>query len=68
MSRANRERVHEAQRAGLRNRLRHQRRVSQDVAEAILDGWAAEAAARGLGPDDPGYWSEGWARLVEGTG
>jgi hypothetical protein len=39
--------------------------VLQDNADELLDGWAAEAAARGLAPDDPRFWSEGWAWLVE---
>jgi hypothetical protein len=51
----------------LRNRLRDERRVAQDKADQLLDGWAAEAADRGLPPEDPRYWSEGWAWLVERT-
>jgi hypothetical protein len=67
MRRRNAQRIFEAQRTGLRNRLRDERHVSHDKADQLLDGWAAEAAARELTRDDPRYWSEGWAWLVDWT-
>jgi hypothetical protein len=45
--------------------LRDQQKVPEDRATALVDSWLAEADHRGLRRDDPRYWSEGWAWLVE---
>lgn len=59
-----RQRIHEAQRAGLRNRIRDHWHVPEARADALLDGWAIVAGERGLEPGQPGYWQEGemWLR------
>jgi hypothetical protein len=58
MSRANHERIYEAERLGLRNHLRDEWRVSQELADTIVDEWEVEATSRGLEPLDPRYSSE----------
>jgi hypothetical protein len=59
-----RERILEAQRAGLRNRIRDQWHVSEGRADALLEAWATEATERGLKPGETGYWTAGeaWVR------
>jgi hypothetical protein len=58
MSRANQERIYEAERLGLRNRLRDEWRISQELADTIVDEREVEAANRRLEPLDPRYRSE----------
>ena len=60
-----RQRIHEAQRAGLRNRIRDHWHVPEARADALLDSWATTASERGLMPGDASYWQEGekWIRL-----
>ena len=57
-----RERIWDAQRTGLRNRLRDQWRLSEDRAEACLAAWETEAASRGLEKLSDGFWAaaEDW--------
>lgn len=59
-----RSRIHEAQRAGLRNRIRDQWHVPEAKADSLLEAWAAEATERGLKPGQSEYWREGeaWIR------
>lgn len=52
-------------RRGLRNRIRADLRVSDKLADLILEQWEEEATRRGLGPRDLPYWSEG-ARWIAG--
>jgi hypothetical protein len=56
--RASRERIYEAQRTGVRNRLRDGWLVSEEMAEAIVAQWEIEAVRRALDRDDPRYWDE----------
>ena len=58
MRRASRERIYEAQRSGVRNRLRDGWLVSEELADAILAQWEIEAVRRGLERDDARYWDE----------
>jgi hypothetical protein len=53
------DRAFHAKRAALSNRTRDELRVSQKLADLIVDEWEAEAARRGLAPLDVPYWSEG---------
>ena len=59
-----RSRIHEAQRAGLRNRVRDHWHVPEAKAGSLLEAWAAEATERGLKPGPSEYWREGeaWIR------
>jgi hypothetical protein len=59
-----RQRITEAQRAGLRNRVRDEWRVPEARADALLDAWAITAKERGLEPGQGAYWQEGeeWIR------
>jgi hypothetical protein len=59
-----RQRITEAQRAGLRNRIRDEWHVPQTKADALLDAWAIEAKERGLEPGQGAHWQEGeeWIR------
>lgn len=59
-----RQRIHEAQRTGLRNRIRDQWHVPEERANALLEAWAKTASERGLVPGQPSYWQEGekWLR------
>jgi hypothetical protein len=59
-----RQRIHEAQRTGLRNRIRDQWHVPEERANALLDAWEIVARERGLEPGQVGYWreSEEWIR------
>ena len=54
-----RRRIGEAQRAGLRNRLRDQLHLPEVRADALLDEWTVRAAERGLTPSHAGFWQEG---------
>jgi hypothetical protein len=58
------QRIHDAQRAGLRNRIRDHWHVPEARADAMLEGWAKTASERGLVPGEPSYWQEGekWLR------
>ena len=57
-------RNYEAKRAGLRGRMVSTRHVREADVDALLDGWDAEAAGRGIARDDPRYRTEGepWLR------
>jgi hypothetical protein len=57
-----RQRIWDAQRSGLRNRLRDQWRLSEERAETFLAAWEDEAASRGLRKLSEGYWAaaEDW--------
>jgi hypothetical protein len=57
-----RQRIHEAQRTGLRNRIRDHWHVPEERADALLDAWDREATRRSLSHEDPTYWheAEGW--------
>ena len=59
-----RQRIHDAQRAGLRNRIRDHWHVPGARADALLEAWAKTASERGLVPGQPSYWQEGekWLR------
>ena len=59
-----RSRIHEAQRAGIRNRIRDHWRVAEEKADALLEAWTIEARTRGLDPGQTGYWEDGeaWIR------
>jgi hypothetical protein len=52
-------------RQNLRDQTRYELFVSEQLAERIVEEWAAEAARRGLRPGDAPYWSEasGWIAL-----
>jgi hypothetical protein len=54
-------RILEAQRFGLRNRIRDEWRVPESRADELLAGWDQEALERGLSPDQPTFWREGEA-------
>lgn len=54
-----RSRIHDAQRAGLRNRIRDHWHVSDGKADVLLEAWATEAKARGLEPGRSAYWQDG---------
>jgi hypothetical protein len=55
-------RIWDAQRTGLRNRLRDQWRLSEERAETFLVAWEADAASRGIRKLSEGYWAaaEDW--------
>ncbi len=59
-----RRRIHDAQRSGLRNRIRDHWHVPEAKADALLEAWAVEAAVRGLSPGQSDYWRDGevWIR------
>lgn len=59
-----RQRIHQAQRAGLRNRVRDQWRISEERADTLLDDWEAAAQAMSIVPGAVGYWDRGekWLR------
>ena len=60
-----RKRIWEAQRSGLRNRLRDQWRIPEGRADALLADWEAEALARGLPEMGQGYWAAAESWLAE---
>jgi hypothetical protein len=53
------ERIYQAQRAGLRSRIRDQWRQSDPRADELLNAWEYEASARGLKRGEPTYWDQG---------
>ena len=59
-----RRRIHDAQRQGLRNRIRDDWHLPETRADAPLDAWETMASERGLAPGQPTYWQEGekWVR------
>jgi len=59
-----RQRIHEAQRTGLRNRIRDHWHVSEERADALIDAWAREAEERSLLNGQATYWhdAEAWIR------
>jgi hypothetical protein len=59
-----RQRIHDAQRAGLQNHIRDEWHVAEARAGALLDAWAITANERGLMPGQATYWQEGeeWIR------
>ena len=61
-------RIWEAQREGLRNRLRDGWRLGEVRADALLAEWDEEAARQELGKLAPGYWTQAEAWLVARTG
>ncbi len=61
-------RIWEAQRSGLRNRLRDQWRVPEARVDVLLADWEAEADARGLPKMNDGYWTAAEHWLAERTG
>ncbi len=56
--RADPERIHQARRAAIRNRLLANTGMDPDVAERWCDAWEAEAALRGLARNSV-YWDAG---------
>jgi hypothetical protein len=54
------QRIHEAQRMRLRNRVRDEER-----ADALMDAWDQEAMKRFLPPGDAAYWRDGEAWIRE---
>ena len=65
-----RQRIHDAQKAGLRNRLRDHWHVPEARADALLDAWARTARERGLQLGQATYWQEGeeWLRTEAAKG
>jgi hypothetical protein len=59
-----RQRIHDAQRTGLRNRIRDHWHVPEERANALIDAWDQEARGRLLEHSDPNYWryAEAWIR------
>jgi hypothetical protein len=59
-----RQRIHEAQRTGLRNRIRDNWHVPEERANTVIDAWDQEAAQRSLPLGQPAYWrdAEAWIR------
>jgi hypothetical protein len=59
-----RSRIHEAQRAGLRNRIRDDWHVPEEKTDALLEAWPVEANGRGVEPGQSAYWRDGeaWIR------
>jgi hypothetical protein len=59
-----RQRIHEAQRTGLRNRIRDHWHVAEERADAVIEAWDQEARERLLQHCDPNYWrdAEVWIR------
>jgi hypothetical protein len=57
-------RIYEAQRAGLRNRMRDQWHIAETTADALIAAWESQAAIRSLSVDEATYWSDGeaWIR------
>jgi hypothetical protein len=64
MRRADPQRIYNAQRTGLRNRLRDGWRMSEELADAVVEEWDL-LATRGLGRRDPAYWDEAEEWLEE---
>jgi len=62
-----RQRIWDAQRSGLRNRLRDQLRIPEAQVELLLSDWEVEAAARSLPKMNEGYWAAAEHWLAERT-
>jgi hypothetical protein len=62
-----RQRIWDAQRSGLKNRLRDQSRIPEARVELLLADWDAEAAERGLQKLNEGYWAAAEIWLAEKT-
>lgn len=60
-----RSRIHEAQRAEPRNRIRDHWRVPEAKADSLIEAWATEATVRGLQPGDSAYWRDGEAWIKD---
>lgn len=58
MRRGDPQRIFQAQRTGLRNRVRDDWHMSEELADAMLDEWDLQAASRGLSKRDPRYWDD----------
>ncbi len=58
-----RSRIHEAQRAGLRNRIRDHWHVPAEKTDALLEAWSVEANGRGVDPGQSAYWQDGEALI-----
>lgn len=58
-TRRQRERLDVAKRTGLRNRIRDEWHVCEELPDAMLAAWELEAPKAGLTPDDERSWS--WA-------
>jgi hypothetical protein len=65
-----RQRIHDAQRAGLRNRIRDHWHVPEARAYALLDASTIAAGQRRLEPGQPACWQEGekWLRAQTTNG
>ena len=63
------ENIYQAKRAGLRGRMVSTWHVREADVDALLDGWDAEAVARGIARGDPRYRTEGepWLRDKSGV-
>jgi hypothetical protein len=59
------QRIHEAQRIGLRNRVRDEWHLLEERADALVDAWDQEAMNRFLTPGDAAYWRDGEAWIRE---
>lgn len=59
------ERLYEAHRAGLFQRLVHGARLSENKAEQSLTAWEAEAALRGLDRRSELFWRPAWDWIAE---
>ena len=59
-----RQRIHHAQRTGLRNRIRDQWHLAEERADALIEAWDQEAQERLLRHSDPTSWrdAEVWIR------
>jgi hypothetical protein len=66
--RADPERLYEAHRAGLFQRLISGGRLSGDRAQRWLVDWEAEAARRGLDRRTGNWWSPAWEWIAEQRG
>lgn len=58
MSRRDRERIYEAQRAGRLRRLAEQEHLGDERPEAIVAGWEEEAGRQGIDRQSPTFWRE----------
>jgi hypothetical protein len=65
MSRRDAQRMFIAHWTATRNRLRDDLGLPEDRATALVDSWLSEAENRGIRRDEPRYWTEAWAWLVE---
>jgi hypothetical protein len=59
------QRIHEAQRAGLKNRVRDHWHVPEERADGLIDAWDREAMQRSLPHGHPNYWSAAEAWIQE---